>query len=146
MPQFDVHRNPGRTRAVIPFVLVAQGDRWKDRADRVVVPLVLASEVGYRDPTLNPDFTIDGTAVIPNPLQMATIPLRVLGPAVGSLDGAHIRVIAALDAGTNVRYGGVGSRHRRRFPVLRPPPRLGAAAKPDSSDQKPVPHEARPHR
>ncbi|WP_366143305.1 CcdB family protein [Azospirillum sp.] len=48
--------------------------------------------------TLNPDFTIDGTAVILNPLQMATIPTRVLGPAVGRLDGEHIRVIAALDA------------------------------------------------
>lgn len=98
MPQFDVHRNPGRTRAAIPFVLVVQGDRWKDRADRVVVPLVLADEVEYRDPTLNPDFTIDGTAVILNPLQMATIPTRVLGPVVGSLDGEHIRIIAALDA------------------------------------------------
>lgn len=98
MPQFDVHRNPGRTRAAIPFVLVVQGDRWKDRADRVVAPLVLASEVGYRDTTLNPDFTIDGMAVILNPLQLATIPTRVLGPAVGSLDGEHIRVIAALDA------------------------------------------------
>lgn len=48
MPQFDVHRNPGRTGAAIPFVLVVQGDRWKDGADRVVAPLVLASEVGYR--------------------------------------------------------------------------------------------------
>lgn len=98
MPQFDVHRNPGRTRAAIPFVLVVQGDRWKDRADRVVAPLVLTSEVGYRDPTLNPDFIIDGTAVTLNPLQLATVPTRVLGPAMGSLDGEHIRVIAALDA------------------------------------------------
>lgn len=98
MPQFDVHRNPGRTRAAIPFVLVVQGDRWKDRADRVVVPLVLAGEVEYRDPTLNPEFAIDGTMVILNPLQMATVPMRVLGPVVENLDGEHIRIIAALDA------------------------------------------------
>lgn len=98
MPQFDVHHNPGRTRAAIPFVLVVQGDRWKDRADRVVVPLVLASAVGYRDTTLNPEFTIDGTTVILNPLQMATIPTRVLGLVVRNLDDEHIRVIAALDA------------------------------------------------
>lgn len=98
MPQFDVHRNPGRTRAAIPFVLVVQGDRWTDRAHRVVVPLVLASEVEYRDPTLNPDFVIDGTPVILNPLQVATIPTRVLGPAIANLDREHIRVIGAIDA------------------------------------------------
>lgn len=79
MAQFDVHRNPGRTRAAIPFVLVVQSDRWGDRPDRVVVPLVLSSEVRYRDATLNPEFIIDGTAV-------------------GNLDRDHIQVIAALDA------------------------------------------------
>lgn len=98
MAQFDVHRNPGRTKSVIPFVLVVQSDRWEDRPDRVVVPLVLASEVGYRDKTLNPEFVIDGTAVLMNPLQMVTIPTRVLGPPVGSLDGEYIQVIASLDA------------------------------------------------
>lgn len=98
MAQFDVHRNPGRTRAAIPFVLVVQSDRWGDRPDRVVVPLVLSSEVRYRDATLNPEFIIDGTAVVMNPLQTATLPTRVLGTAVGNLDRDHIQVIAALDA------------------------------------------------
>lgn len=98
MAQFDVHRNPGRTKAVIPFVLAVQSDRWEDRPDRVVVPLVLSSEVPYRDRTLNPEFTIDGIAVLMNPLQIVTIPTRVLGPAVESLDREAIQIIAALDA------------------------------------------------
>jgi toxin CcdB len=98
MAQFDVYRNPGRTRAAIPFVLAVQSDRWEERPDRVVVPLVLASEVPYRDRTLNPEFTIDGIAVLMNPLQIATIPTRVLGPAVDCLDRAAIEIIAALDA------------------------------------------------
>jgi toxin CcdB len=98
MAQFDVHRNPGRTKAAIPYVLVVQSDRWEDRPDRVVVPLVLASEVRYRDLALNPEFVIDGTPVLMNPLQTATIPTRVLGPAVGTLDDKHGQVIAALDA------------------------------------------------
>jgi len=98
MAQFDVHRNPGRTKAAIPFLLVVQSDRWEERPDRVVVPLVLASEVRYRDRTLNPEFIIDGTAVLMNPLQIVTIPTKVLGPAVGSLDSEHIQVIAALDS------------------------------------------------
>ncbi|WP_448191771.1 CcdB family protein [Azospirillum sp. sgz301742] len=98
MAQFDVHRNPGRTKTAIPFVLVVQSDRWEERPDRVVVPLVLASEVSYRDKTLNPEFVIEGIAVLMNPLQIATIPNRVLGAAVGSLDSKYVQVIAALDA------------------------------------------------
>lgn len=98
MAQFDVHRNPGRTRTAIPFVLVVQSDRWESRPDRVVVPLVLARDVGYRDTVLNPDFLIDGITVLMHPLQLAAIPTRLLGPAVASLDGQHTRIIAALDA------------------------------------------------
>lgn len=98
MSQFDVHRNPGRTRAAIPFVLVLQSDRWGGGAYRVVAPLVLASEVEYRDKALNPEFTIDGVTVILNPLQIAAIPAGALGTAVDNLDNEHIRIIAALDA------------------------------------------------
>ncbi|MBP2295115.1 CcdB family protein [Azospirillum rugosum] len=98
MAQFDVHRNPGRTRGAIPYLLVVQSNRWEDTTDRVVVPLVLASEVRYRDKLLNPEFVVEGTGVIMNPLQTATVPARVLGPPVASLDREHIQVIAALDA------------------------------------------------
>ena len=98
MGQFDVHRNPGRTKIAIPFLLVVQSDRWEERPDRVVVPLVLSSEVRYRDKTLNPEFIIDGVAVLMNPLQVVTVPKSVLGSAVGNLDSECIRVIAALDS------------------------------------------------
>ncbi|MDR6775023.1 CcdB family protein [Azospirillum sp. BE72] len=98
MAQFDVHRNPGRSRTVIPYLLVVQSDRWEDRSDRVVVPLVLASEISYHDRTLNPAFTVEDIKVLMNPLQMVTIPARVLGPSVTSLDAEHLCVIAALDA------------------------------------------------
>ncbi|CBS85458.1 CcdB family protein [Azospirillum lipoferum] len=98
MAQFDVHRNPGRSRTVIPYLLVVQSDRWEDRTDRVVVPLVLASEISYHDRTLNPAFAVENITVLMNPLQMATIPAKLLGPSITNLDGEHIRVIAALDA------------------------------------------------
>lgn len=98
MGQFNVYRNPGRTRDAIPFVLDVQSDRWEGRPDRVVVPLVLASEVGYRDRALNPEFTVGGVAVIMNPLQIVTIPSRVLGPPVDRLDRAALDIIGALDA------------------------------------------------
>lgn len=98
MPQFDVYRNPGRTKDVIPFVLSVQSERWAGGPDRVVVPLVLASEIGYPDRTLNPQFTVAGIQVVMNPLQTASIPKRVLGNAVASLDAEHVRIIGALDA------------------------------------------------
>lgn len=98
MAQFDVHRNPGRTRAAIPFLLVVQGDRWAARPDRVVVPLALADEVPHRDRVLNPEFLVEGVRVVLNPFQVATVPLAVLGPPVASLDAEHLLVIAAIDA------------------------------------------------
>ncbi len=98
MAQFDVHRNPGRSRTVIPYLLVVQSDRWEDRTDPVMVPLVLASEISYHDRTLNPAFAVENITVLMNPLQMATIPAKLLGPSITNRDGEHIRVIAALDA------------------------------------------------
>ncbi|NYZ17373.1 CcdB family protein [Azospirillum sp. RWY-5-1] len=97
MAQFDVHRNPGRNRTAIPYLVVVQGNRWENRPDRVVVPLVAAHEVDYRDRTLNPEFLIEGTPVILNPLQIVAIPARFLGPVVASFDHEHTRIIAAID-------------------------------------------------
>lgn len=98
MGQFAVYRNPGRTKAAVPFVLDVQSSRWEDQPDRIVAPLVLAGTISYHDWTLNPAFTIAGVTVVMNPLQLAAIPARILGPAVGSLDHEHTRIIAALDA------------------------------------------------
>lgn len=98
MPQFDVHRNPGRSRTAIPYLLVVQSDRWEDRSDRVVVPLVLASEISYHDRTLNPEFTVENIRVLMNPLQTAAIPTRMLGSSITNLDAEHLRIIASLDA------------------------------------------------
>lgn len=97
MAQFDVHRNPGRSRTVIPYVVVVQSDRWQSLPDRVAVPLVAAREVDYRDRTLNPEFVIEGIPVVLNPLQIAAIPARFLGAVVTSIDHEHTRIIAAID-------------------------------------------------
>jgi len=98
MAQFDVHRNPGRTRASIPFVLVVQSDRWALRPARTVVPLVLAGEIAVRDRVLNPEFVVDGISVVINPLQITTLPTAVLGPAIANLDAEHVRIIGAINA------------------------------------------------
>ena len=49
MGQFDVYLNQGRTRNSVPFVLVIQSDRFESSTHRIVVPLVLRSELGILD-------------------------------------------------------------------------------------------------
>ena len=57
MAQFDVCRNtnPASSRD-IPYLLEVQSDLLDVLATRVVVPLVLATEMGKAAKTLNPKF------------------------------------------------------------------------------------------
>jgi toxin CcdB len=98
MGQFDVHLNRGRTRTFVPVSLVIQNDRYDATTNRVVVPLVLHSELRtpYRD--LNPSFTIDGQVVVMDTLQLATLPVKALGPKAGTLDREHLSIFRAMDA------------------------------------------------
>ncbi len=47
--QLGVHRNSGRNKAVIPFVVVVQSNRFRQAARRVVVPLLAAEAFGLPD-------------------------------------------------------------------------------------------------
>lgn len=98
MAQFDVHRNTGKHKDTIPFVVVVQSSQFDDYRRRVVIPLVRASAVG---PTgfaaFNPAFKIRGMNVILHPLEMVSIPNDALGPRVGSLRDAGPQIMAALD-------------------------------------------------
>lgn len=97
MPQFDVHRNIGRQKAVIPYVVVVQSRRFDRSRRRVVIPLVLESQVPSPESRLNPAFEIEGNAVVLNPLHIVSVALDRLGDRVGSLKGDGDRIIAALD-------------------------------------------------
>ena len=97
MAQFDVHRNPGQQKEVIPYVVVVQSSRFERSHRRVVVPLMLESAVGALDPTLLPSFTVERRKVVMNPLQIASMPTEGLGKRVGTLEKDADRVIAALD-------------------------------------------------
>ena len=58
MAQFDVYRNSGKHRDVIPFVVAVQSSLYDDYDRRVVVPLVRTSALGtLASPRLNPTFT-----------------------------------------------------------------------------------------
>jgi toxin CcdB len=98
MAQFDVHRNTGRHKDTIPFVVVIQSSQFNAYLRRVVVPLVRASSIGaVRFATFNPAFTIKGIKVVLHPLEIVSVPVEQLGAKVGSLADSDQEIVNALD-------------------------------------------------
>jgi toxin CcdB len=98
MPQFDVHRNTGKHKDSIPFVVVVQSARFDSYRRRVVVPLVRSTMIGKISfAGFNPTFKIRGVAVVLHPLEIVSVPVDQLGEAVGSLSDESQLIIAALD-------------------------------------------------
>ena len=98
MAQFDVYLNPNpATRKAIPYLLDVQADLLNTLATRVIVPLVLAEEMGPAAQTLNLKFKIKNTAVIMSTAELAGVPVRSLGDKATSLKGKRDEIIAALD-------------------------------------------------
>lgn len=95
--QLYVYRNPGRSRAVIPYVVVVQSNEFRAAARRIVLPLVTASAFAAADSDVGPHFQIEGRTVILDPLQITNVPSDVLGPPIGSLVDQEDRVMRALD-------------------------------------------------
>jgi len=99
--QFDIHRNTGRNREAIPYVLVVQSSLFYRAQRRVVVPLVSLEILGrvaqLPASSVNPVFEVEGRPVVLNPLEMVSIPLGALGEHVGSLAVQGDVVVAALD-------------------------------------------------
>jgi toxin CcdB len=98
MAQFDVHRNPGKHRERIPFVVIVQSSLYDGYRRRVVVPLVDKSALGkISNPRLNPTFRIKRVSVVLHPLEIVSVARENLGEKVGSLAEEGDEVIAALD-------------------------------------------------
>jgi toxin CcdB len=98
MPQFDVHRNNGKHKNTIPFVVVVQSSQFDGYRRRVVVPLVLASAIGkISHVVFNPTFKVLGVPVVLHPLEIVSVPLDQIGEVVGSLTDEGELIVAALD-------------------------------------------------
>ncbi len=97
MSQFDVYRNVGRHKAAVPYVVSMQSRRFDLSRRRVVIPLVLQSELPSPDPRLHPVFNIEGSPVVLEPLQIVSIAVDQLGEHIGSLASDGDRIIAAMD-------------------------------------------------
>jgi len=98
MAQFDVHRNAGRHRDAIPYVVVVQSSLYDNYRRRVVVPLVRKSTLGkVSNPRFNPTFRIKNVPVVLHPLEIVSVPNEQLGEFVESLGHEANRITDALD-------------------------------------------------
>ncbi len=101
MAQFDVHRNKGRLRGSIPFVVFVQLSLFDRYRRRVVVPLVRRSALPGRASTvgsrMNPVFQVDGQEVLLHPLDMVSVAAEQLGECVASLADHGQAISDALD-------------------------------------------------
>lgn len=98
MAQFDVHRNTGKHRDDIPYVVLVQSSLYDSYRRRVVVPLVRKSALGkVGNPRFNPSFKIENIQVVLHPLEIVSVPNEQLGEYVKSLGAEGSRIMDALD-------------------------------------------------
>lgn len=98
MAQFDVHRNRGKHRDAIPYVVLVQSSLFDTYRRRVVVPLVRKSTLGkMSNPRFNPTFKIKSVPVVLHPLEIVSVPNEQLGEYVESLSREASRIMDALD-------------------------------------------------
>ena len=98
MAQFDVHRNIGKRRGDIPYVVLVQSSLYDSYRRRVLVPLVRKSVLGkIANPRFNPAFKIESIPVVLHPLEIVSVPIEQLGDFVESLSKDGNRITDALD-------------------------------------------------
>jgi toxin CcdB len=108
MAQFDVHRNPGRSRHAFPYLVVVQSAWFDDVDSRLVAPLILEAAVaGIPKPPHMPRFVVEGHRVLLDPLQIQPLPRRLLGQPIASLaeGDAAAEIIGAIDRVITRAYG-----------------------------------------
>lgn len=98
MAQFDVHRNPGQQRDLVPYVVVVQSSVYDGYRRRVVVPLARKSEYGAtHNARFLPVFTVKGIKVVLLPLDITSVPADRLGESIASLAAHGDAIVGALD-------------------------------------------------
>lgn len=106
MAQFDVHRNTGKHRDDIPYVVLVQSSLYDSYRRRVVVPMVRKSALGkVSNPRFNPSFKIENVQVVLHPLEIVSVPNELLGEHVASLSSEGSRIMEALDELLTLAWG-----------------------------------------
>ena len=101
MAQFDVHKNIGKQRDAIPYVVIVQSSLFDSYRRRVVIPLVRSSQLDnaatLASSSLNPVFTVKGIKVVLHPLEIVSVATDQLGEKVASLAKEGDRITGAMD-------------------------------------------------
>lgn len=101
MAQFDVHRNIGKQREVIPYVVIVQSSLFDSYRRRVVIPLVRSSNLDNAaavvGSALNPVFVVEGVEVVLHPLEVVSVAIDQLGEKVTTLAQEGDRITGAMD-------------------------------------------------
>lgn len=101
MAQFDVHRNIGKQRESIPYVVIVQSSLFDSYRRRIVIPLVRRSTLDnaatLTASSLNPMFVVEGIEVVLHPLEIVSAATDQLGEKVATLAQEGDRITGALD-------------------------------------------------
>ncbi|MBK9160078.1 MAG: CcdB family protein [Nitrosomonadales bacterium] len=101
MAQFDVHRNIGKQREAIPYVVIVQSSLFDSYRRRVVIPLVrrshLDNEPSLAGSPLNPVLMVEGIEVVLHPLEIVSVATDQLGEKIAALEQEGDRITAAMD-------------------------------------------------
>jgi len=101
MAQFDVHRNIGKQREAIPYVVIVQSSLFDSYRRRVVIPLVRRSNLDNAaaliGSPLNPAFMIEGIEVVLHPLEIVSVASDQLGEKIATLAQDGDRITGAMD-------------------------------------------------
>ena len=101
MAQFDVHRNTGKQREAIPYVVIVQSSLFDSYRRRVVIPLVRRSNLDNASAlvgsSLNPAFTVEGIEVVLHSLEIVSVATDQLGEKIATLAQDGDRITSAMD-------------------------------------------------
>ena len=99
MAGYSVHANPNpKTKGSIPFLLDVQSELLSVLGTRVVVPLYQAEAAGIQPLSrLTPVVSFQGKSLVVMVPELAGIPRRELGPALGDLASSQGEILQAID-------------------------------------------------
>lgn len=101
MAQFDVHLNTGPSKDDIPFVVTIQSSIFDGYGRRLVAPLArkdrLPKAAFNSDRHIFPEFEIEKTKLVLNPLEIVSVSTERLGAKVASLAESGQKITDAID-------------------------------------------------
>jgi len=95
--QFDVFANPSRRGLEErPYVVVVQYDAWYGMPTRLCVPLIAEAFIRPQG-RMNPCIPVNGQRLYFHPLEIVSMPVRLLKKPVTNVENYRYQIIGALD-------------------------------------------------